>query len=355
LKPEKMEKLFHETRSIALITSAGNTVILTVLLVLMKFFIVAVDFWIILVIDLFVFLSGFFFFKFAVDEFIYKKIKLIYKTIHSFRSTKSNDTTSSGKSESLDSVNQAVIDWGARQKLEIDELKKLAAYRREFLGNISHELKSPIFNIQGYVLTLLDGGLEDVTINRNYLMRTEQSVNRMIAIVKDLEEISKLESGELKLNLQRVDFGELTRDVVDFLEMKARNVNVSISIENKTDSGQVIVNADKERMRQVMINLIENAIKYADKEENKVIVKFFDMDENYLIEVKDNGPGIAEENLSRIFERFYRTDKGRSRDKGGTGLGLAIVKHIIEAHDQTISVRSKVQQGTTFSFTLAKK
>jgi two-component system phosphate regulon sensor histidine kinase PhoR len=350
-----MAKLFHETRSIALITSAGNTVILTVLLILMKFFIVPVDFWVILIIDLFIFLSGFFFFKYAVDEFIYKKIKLIYKTIHSFRSTKSNDTTSSGKSESLDSVNQAVIDWGARQKLEIDELKKLAAYRREFLGNISHELKSPIFNIQGYVLTLLDGGLEDVTINRNYLMRTEQSVNRMIAIVKDLEEISKLESGELKLNLQRVDFGELTRDVVDFLEMKARNVNVSISIENKTDSGQVIVNADKERMRQVMINLIENAIKYADKEENKVIVKFFDMDENYLIEVKDNGPGIAEENLSRIFERFYRTDKGRSRDKGGTGLGLAIVKHIIEAHDQTISVRSKVQQGTTFSFTLAKK
>jgi two-component system phosphate regulon sensor histidine kinase PhoR len=350
-----MAKLFHETRSIALITSAGNTVILTMLLVLMKFFIVPVEFWVILVIDLFVFLSGFFFFKYAVDEFIYKKIKLIYKTIHSFRSTKSNDTASSGKKESLDSVNQAVIDWGARQKMEIDELKKLAAYRREFLGNISHELKSPIFNIQGYVLTLLDGGLEDVTINRNYLMRTEQSVNRMIAIVKDLEEISKLESGELKLNLQRVDLGELARDVVDFLEMKARNVNVSISIENKTDSGQVMVKADKERIRQVMINLIENAVKYADKEENKVIVKFFDMDENYLIEIKDNGPGIAEENLSRIFERFYRTDKGRSRDKGGTGLGLAIVKHIIEAHDQTISVRSKVQQGTTFSFTLAKK
>lgn len=350
-----MAKLFHETRSIALITSAGNTVILTVLLVLMKFFIVPFDFWVILVVDLFIFLSGFFFFKYAVDEFIYKKIKLIYKTIHSFRSTKSNDTASSGKSESLDSVNQAVIEWGARQKMEIDELKKLAAYRREFLGNISHELKSPIFNIQGYVLTLLDGGLEDVTINRNYLMRTEQSVNRMIAIVKDLEEISKLESGELKLNLQRVDLGELARDVVDFLEMKARNVNVSISIENKTDSGQVMVNADKERIRQVLINLIENAVKYADKEENKVIVKFFDMDENYLIEIKDNGPGIAEENLSRIFERFYRTDKGRSRDKGGTGLGLAIVKHIIEAHDQTISVRSKLQQGTTFSFTLAKK
>ncbi|NOU45861.1 MAG: GHKL domain-containing protein [Bacteroidales bacterium] len=349
-----MANLFHETRSIALITSAGNTVLLAILLFIVRWFFVPIEAWIIIVICTLVFFSGYFFFKYAVDEFIYKKIKLIYKTIHSFRSVKGSETTSSGKSESLDSVNQAVIDWGARQKMEIDELKKLAAYRREFLGNISHELKTPIFNIQGYVLTLLDGGLEDVTINRNYLMRTEQSVNRMIAIVKDLEEISKLESGELKLNLQRVDLTELAREVVDFLEMKARKVNVVLSIENKTD-GQVLVRADKERIRQVLINLIENAIKYADKEDNRIVVKFFDMDENYLIEIKDNGPGIAEENLTRIFERFYRTDKGRSRDKGGTGLGLAIVKHIIEAHDKTITVRSKVHQGTTFSFTLAKK
>jgi two-component system phosphate regulon sensor histidine kinase PhoR len=349
-----MANLFHETRSIALITSAGNTVLLAILLFIVRWLFVPIEVWTIIVICALVFFLGYFFFKYAVDEFIYKKIKLIYKTIHSFRSVKGNETTSSGKSESLDSVNQAVIDWGARQKMEIDELKKLAAYRREFLGNISHELKTPIFNIQGYVLTLLDGGLEDVTINRNYLMRTEQSVNRMIAIVKDLEEISKLESGELKLNLQRVDLTELAREVVDFLEMKARKVNVVLSIENKTD-GQVLVRADKERIRQVLINLIENAIKYADKDDNRIVVKFFDMDENYLIEIKDNGPGIAEENLTRIFERFYRTDKGRSRDKGGTGLGLAIVKHIIEAHDQTITVRSKLQQGTTFSFTLAKK
>ena len=349
-----MAKLFQETRSIALITSAGNTALLTILLLILRYLFVPIDIWIIISIDVLIFLSGFFFFKYAVDEFIYKKIKLIYKTINSFRTVKANDASSSVNNESLDSVNQAVIDWGARHKIEIDELKKLAAYRREFLGNISHELKSPIFNIQGYVLTLLDGGLEDVTINRNYLMRTEQSVNRMIAIVKDLEDISKLESGELKLNLQRVDMIELTREVIDFLEMKARKVNVYLSIENKTD-GQVIALADKERIRQVLINLIENAIKYADKEDNRVAVKFFDMDENYLIEIKDNGSGIAEENLSRIFERFFRADEGRSRDKGGTGLGLAIVKHIIEAHDKTITVRSKVQQGTTFSFTLAKK
>ncbi len=347
-------KLFHETRSIALITSGGNTVFLTIFLVLVRIFIIEFEWWNILVMDLLVFFSGFFFFKYAADEFIYKKIKLIYKTIHSFRSAKENEMTAGAKRESLDSVNQAVIEWGAHQTMEIDELKKLAAYRREFLGNISHELKTPIFNIQGYVLTLLDGGLEDVTINRNYLKKTEQSVNRMIAIVKDLEEISKLESGELKLNLHRFDLIDLSRDVLAFLEMKAADANVMINIENKTD-GSVVVKADKERIRQVLINLIENAIKYADKTENKVIVKFFDMDEKYLIEIKDNGRGIAEENLQRIFERFYRTDRGRSREKGGTGLGLAIVKHIIEAHKQTITVRSQLNLGTTFSFTLSKK
>lgn len=347
-------KLFHETRSIALITSGGNTVFLTIFLVLVRIFIIEFEWWNILVMDLLVFFSGFFFFKYAADEFIYKKIKLIYKTIHSFRSAKENEMTLGTKRESLDSVNQAVIEWGAHQTMEIDELKKLAAYRREFLGNISHELKTPIFNIQGYVLTLLDGGLEDVTINRNYLKKTEQSVNRMIAIVKDLEEISKLESGELKLNLHRFDLIDLSRDVLAFLEMKAADANVMINIENKTD-GSVVVKADKERIRQVLINLIENAIKYADKTENKVIVKFFDMDEKYLIEIKDNGRGIAEENLQRIFERFYRTDRGRSREKGGTGLGLAIVKHIIEAHKQTITVRSQLNLGTTFSFTLSKK
>jgi len=349
-----MAKLFHETRSIALITSAGNAVLLAILLLLVRYFVVPINFWIILVIVLSIFVSGFFFFKYAVDEFIYKKIKLIYKTIHSFRVTKGSDTVSTVLNESLDSVNQAVIEWGALQKMEIESLKKLATYRREFLGNISHELKSPIFNIQGYVLTLLDGGLEDVTINRNYLMRTEQSVNRMIAIVKDLEEISKLESGELKLNLQRIDLTELAREVIEFLEMKARKANVTIGIENMTD-GPVMVIADSERIRQVLINLIENAIKYTDKETNRIRVRFFDMDETYLIEIKDYGSGISEENLTRIFERFYRTDKGRSRDKGGTGLGLAIVKHIIEAHGQTITVRSKIQEGTTFSFSLAKK
>jgi two-component system, OmpR family, phosphate regulon sensor histidine kinase PhoR len=184
-------------------------------------------------------------------------------------------------------------------------------------------------------------------------LRTERSINRLIAIVEDLEEISKLESGELKLNIQRFDLSELALEVAEFLEMKAQKNNAVISIESQSDR-QVFVKADKKRIRQVLINLIENAIKYGDKLENKVLIRFFDMDENYLIEVKDNGPGINEENLPRVFERFYRTDRGRSRDTGGTGLGLAIVKHIIVAHNQTITVRSKLSQGTTFSFTLLK-
>lgn len=344
---------FAETRNVALgiaaIIAAGGSALFLVFWQ----FISEPSLWMFLPLAAIVFLLAFLVTRYAVDRFIYRKIKLIYKTIHKQRDGNGTAKSTARKAESIDSVSQAVQDWTSGQQNEIEELKKMADYRREFLGNISHELKSPIFNIQGYVLTLLDGGLEDPNINKDYLMRTEKSINRLIAIVEDLEEISKLESGELRLNMQRFDMCELVRDVIDFLEMKARRNNTLVVFENKTER-QVFVQADKKRIRQVLINLIENAIKYGDKPNNKVIIKVFDMDENYLFEVKDNGPGIPEESLPRIFERFYRTDKGRSRDTGGTGLGLAIVKHIIEAHRRTISVRSKLGSGTTFSFTLMK-
>lgn len=344
---------FAETRNVALgiaaIIAAGGSALFLVFWQ----FISEPSLWMFLPLAAIVFLLAFLVTRYAVDRFIYRKIKLIYKTIHKQRDGNGTAKSTARKAESIDSVSQAVQDWTSGQQNEIEELKKMADYRREFLGNISHELKSPIFNIQGYVLTLLDGGLEDPNINKDYLMRTEKSINRLIAIVEDLEEISKLESGELRLNMQRFDMCELVRDVIDFLEMKARRNNTLVVFENKTER-QVFVQADKKRIRQVLINLIENAIKYGDKPNNKVIIKVFDMDENYLFEVKDNGPGIPEESLPRIFERFYRTDKGRSRDTGGTGLGLAIVKHIIEAHRRNISVRSKLGSGTTFSFTLMK-
>lgn len=350
-----MSGSFHETRKVALNTAVSVGLALFTVLSILVIAGVKFSLGLVFLVSLLIFAIGYTVnFKF-IDNLIYKKIRLIYKAIPGFKTSvertgaQQNNTTGS-----IESIKEAVIEWNARQKLEIEELRKLTAYRREFLGNISHELKTPIFNIQGYVLTLLDGGLEDPAINKDYLLRTEKSINRLIAIIEDLEEISKLESGELKLNLSNFDLSELARDVAEFLEMKARKNNATIQISNELQK-PVMVNADKKRIRQVLINLMENAIKYGDKAKNQILVRFFDMDEHYLIEVKDNGPGIPEESLPRIFERFYRTDKGRSRDTGGSGLGLAIVKHIIEAHGQSIRVRSKLGKGTVFAFTLPKK
>lgn len=305
---------------------------------------------------LFIFVLSYLSINYSINRFIYSKIKLIYRSIGMMRSqTKENKIRKKTKSDDvLDIVNQVVLEWGMEQKEEIEALRQGANYRREFIGNLSHELKTPIFNIQGYISTLLDGGLEDKNINRKFLTKTEKSINRMIALVEDLEYISKLEASELTLNFEKFDLNQMSKEVVDFMELKAAKHNAKISI-NIAPSRNIYVKADKKRIRQVLINLVDNAIKYTDKNNSKVSISFYDFHDNYLVEVKDNGIGIKEENLMRIFERFYRTDTGRSRDKGGSGLGLAIVKHIIEAHRQTISVRSNKGVGTTFSFTLSKE
>ncbi len=224
-------------------------------------------------------------------------------------------------------------------------------YRREFLGNVSHELKTPVFNIQGYVLTLLDGGLEDPTINKNYLIRAEKSVDRMITIIDDLEAISQLETGELQIEQERFDIVLLMKDVIDAQEMHATDKGIMLSIQD--DAKPIFVNADRFRIRQVLVNLIVNSVKYG-KEYGETKIRFYDVGDNIRIEISDNGIGIGEEHLPRLFERFYRVDKSRSREQGGTGLGLAIVKHIIEAHSQTINVMSTEEVGTVFSFTLKK-
>jgi len=298
-----------------------------------------------------VFISSYIFINFSLNKFFNEKIKVIYKTIGRLRSGPEEKTNKKDKSDVLEIVNQVVIRWSEEKKKEIDELKEMAAYRREFLGNISHELKTPIFNIQGYILTLLEGGLNDKTINKRFLKKSVKSINRMIALVEDLEEIGKLESSDLQLNEEKFNILELTKDVIDFMEQKASENNTTITI-NTTLSKSIRVKADKKRIRQVLINLIDNAIKYGNLDNGQIIISIYNFSDNYLIEVKDNGIGIPEENIRRVFERFYRTDQSRSRDKGGTGLGLAIVKHIIEAHRQTISVRSNISEGTTFSFTL---
>jgi two-component system phosphate regulon sensor histidine kinase PhoR len=337
---------------------AVNNALIVVVFLALQFSVFALfvdenpQWWFMLILLPAMFLLTYYLFRYTLEKFIYEKIRVIYKTIRNKKSVKGSEQPEI-KGKTIENVYEEVVDWGNKKSMEIEELKEMAKYRREFLGNVSHELKTPIFNIQGYVLTLLDGGLDDPSINKEYLMRTEKSINRMIAIVEDLETISLLESSELKLNLKKTDVLALTREVVEFLEIKARKRGNTITFGDSYDK-PVHVLADKERIRQVLINLIDNSIKYGNQEAGQTQISFFDMDENILVEVTDNGNGIDQADLKRIFERFYRTDKGRSREQGGSGLGLAIVKHIIEAHEQTINVRSTAGVGTTFAFTLRK-
>lgn len=287
-----------------------------------------------------------------LNDFIYEKINPIYKTIHNYNWGRRDFRKVMETRDQIKTVQNDVTHWAQGKSNEIDQLKQLEKYRREFLGNVSHELKTPIFNIQGYILTLLDGGLDDPSINMQYLERTEKSINRLISIVEDLESIAGLEAGELKLNLENFNIVTLVEDVYEMQEMLARRYGVKLQF-GKTHEKVIKVTADRKRIVEAVNNLIVNAIKYS-KPGGVITVSFIDIGEQVLIEINDTGIGIAEKDLPRIFERFYRVDKSRSRDQGGTGLGLAIVKHIIEAHQQTISVQSKLGEGSTFSITLQK-
>ncbi len=288
-----------------------------------------------------------------LKQFIYRKIKLIYKNIHKFKlRTKKGLRTIDLDKDILEEVEQEVAQWSDSQQKEIESLKMLEEYRRDFLGNISHELKTPIFSIQGYIHTLLDGGLFDKEINEDYLRKAANNVARLLTIVEDLESISRLESGVSVLDIQKFDIRKLTLDVFEDLEFLAKEKKIKLSIKDGTDHA-VFVAADRENIRTVLVNLITNSIKYG-KVKGSTKVGFYDMESYVLIEVTDNGVGIGEDHLRHLFDRFYRVDKSRSRIQGGSGLGLSIVKHIIEAHDQTINVRSSIGLGSTFGFTLQK-
>ena len=235
---------------------------------------------------------------------------------------------------------------------EITQLKKLEKYRKEYLGNVSHELKTPIFNIQGYILTLLDGGIDDSKVNRMYLERAEKSINRMISIIDDLGIISSLESGELKLEITKFNLINLVEEVFETQEIRAKEYNVTLKHTHSSHI-PVFVKADREKIYQALNNLVLNSINYG-KKNGVTTISFTDMGENILVEIADNGIGIDKRDIPRLFERFYRVDRSRSRNMGGTGLGLAIVKHIIEAHNQTVNLKSEIKKGSTFSFTLKK-
>ena len=300
-----------------------------------------------------VFAVCYFIFSYLLKEFIHDRIKLIYKNIYKFKTqgSKSYGAFKKNEADPIGAVSKEVVEWMIENRKEVNELKEQENFRREFLGNVSHELKTPIQTIQGYIHTLLDGALDDKNVNSLFLNKAAKSADRLAELVTDLTSISALENRGL-LKTESVDLVKLTLDVFEMLEIRAKEKDISLKIA-KHNPKEVLVEADKAKIHQVLVNLIVNAIKYG-KVGGSIRVKFFDMDKNILTEIADDGEGIAEEHLPRLFERFYRTDAGRSRDQGGSGLGLAIVKHIIEAHNQTINVRSTIGIGSTFGFTLKK-
>lgn len=299
-------------------------------------------------------ITGFFVFYYAIDFFIYRKIKLVYKNIHQLKTRKTNAVNPSfmQNDDPIVGVSQEVIDWAKDQSSEIEQLRKMETYRKEFLGNVSHELKTPLFAIQGYIDTILEGDMDDMELIHHFLKKASLNGDRLSMLIQDLEAISQLEAGELTMQTEIFDIHDMVSDVFDSLESRAAEKKISFSFKEGCDK-PFIVEADKNRIRQVVTNLMVNSIKYGN-ENGYTKVGLYDMDQNILVEVTDNGIGIPEVHVPRLFERFYRVDKSRSRDEGGTGLGLSIVKHIIEAHQQTINVRSTVGVGTTFGFTLTK-
>ena len=301
-----------------------------------------------------VFLVSYGLLYYVMQQFIYRKIKLIYKFIFETKATKREEFFNRQilPQKSLEEVEQDVQQWALRKRDELENMQRNEQFRKEFLLNLSHELKTPIFAIQGYIQTLLEGAMEDEQVNKQFLRNSSKNVDRLCRLVDDLDEISQLESGEMPLAPETFVIQDLILDVFESLSLKAADKGITFSIKKGCEA-PIQVKADKEKVRQVLINLADNSLKYG-KPAGHTIASVYKMDEKkVLVELSDDGMGIGEEHLVRIFERFYRTDKARSRSEGGTGLGLAIVKHIMEAHGQTINVRSKPEVGSTFGFTLA--
>lgn len=294
-------------------------------------------------------------YNYTLQHFIYRKIKLIYKFIYQTKATKKEEFFYNNilPNKSIEEVSQDVSKWATQKKDEIEMLRANEKFRKEFLMNLAHELKTPIFAAQGYVDTLADGAIHDENVNIKFLTNASKSIDRLVRLVDDLDQISKLESGRIPIIEESFIIQDLIKDTYEEIAMKAADKKVKLLLKKGTEK-PLTVNADKTKIRQVLSNLIENAIKYGG-EGTEVTTGCYEMDENNIyIEVSDNGPGISEEHLPRIFERFYRADRSRSREIGGTGLGLAIVKHIVEAHNQTVTVRSKLGVGSSFGFTLDK-
>lgn len=339
---------YNRPRMVALAISIGLGVF-TFLLYLIQSHYFENNYWTAAVAAVSVMLVSFLLYKSIVEGYFEKRIKLIYKNIYNVK--RGGPIHEKGPKDALKKADEDVSLWAEEFKSELDELKSREKFRREFIGNVSHELKTPIFNIQGYILTLLDGGLEDETINRQYLKRASKSVDRLIDLIQDMDTLNKLESNVMELKMSRFDIIELANEIIDMLGDKAKNSDVTLELASLSEKA-IFVNADLQRIEQVLFNLLVNAIKYNDKKKGLVTISFHNMGEAIMVEIVDNGMGIPEKDINRIFERFYRVDKSRTRGTGGSGLGLSIVKHIIDQHDQILNVTSKDGRGSTFTFTL---
>ncbi len=306
------------------------------------------DFIAIFAVSLFIF--SFFVLQYRVEHFIYRRVKKIYDDVSLLESS-----TFRNKSITTDmaTLTREVQKFARDKKIEIETLKIREEYRREFLGNVSHELKTPLFTVQGYLLTLIDGAVNDKVLRKKYLQRAEKGVERLIYIVQDLDMITKLEVGDLNLNYTRFNIVEVVQNVFDLLEMKADKKGIMLMFDRKYIR-PIMVYADREKIQQVVTNLVVNSVKYG-KENGTTEVMIEDLINNKIIvRVKDNGEGIEKKHIPRLFERFYRVDKSGARTEGGSGLGLSIVKHVVEGHDEKIYVESNFGQGSEFSFTLEK-
>ncbi|MCQ0111764.1 two-component system, OmpR family, phosphate regulon sensor histidine kinase PhoR [Zhouia amylolytica] len=332
-------------RSSTYITLIASTIVGVFLYLLYEF-----DLWVIITFALSLFALCFFILQYRVEKFIYRRVKQIYDDVSLLESSSFQNQA---VTTDMRTLTHEIEKFAKDKKLEIETLKVRENYRKEFFGNVSHELKTPLFTVQGYIETLLDGAMDDKKVRKKYLQRANKGVERLIYIVKDLDMITKLEVGDLHLEYEEFDIVELVQSVFEMFEMKAAKKNITLTFDMPYDE-PIMVYADKERIQQVVTNLVVNSIKYG-REEGTTEVSIENLIKNkVIVRITDNGEGIEKHNIARIFERFYRIDKSGSRKEGGSGLGLSIVKHIIEAHKEKIYVESVFGMGSEFSFTLEK-
>ncbi|MCO6148018.1 cell wall metabolism sensor histidine kinase WalK [Flavobacterium sp. NRK1] len=341
---------FKKTYKFAVKSALYISLFSTAFLAVMLHYFLTLNWNFIAIFSISLFIFSFFVLQYRVERFIYRRVKKIYDDVSLLESSSFRN-----KSITTDmaTLTREVQKFARDKKIEIETLKIREEYRREFLGNVSHELKTPLFTVQGYILTLLDGAMNDKELRKKYLQRAEKGVERLIYIVQDLDMITKMEVGDLNLNFTKFNIVELIQNVFDLLEMKADKKGIMLMFDMKYIK-PIMVYGDQEKIEQVLTNLVVNSIKYG-KENGTTEVSIEDLVNNKIIvRIKDNGEGIEKKNISRLFERFFRVDKSGARTEGGSGLGLAIVKHIIEAHDEKIYVESKFGEGSEFSFTLEK-